>query len=247
MTVRFENFTHSFNKNGKPIFAPTLLGRKIGNDLKDQVERAVLFDDFYYHLNKGGHIAALHQHRPNHYFARIDIKNFFYSIARNRVVRALRQIEIDRPEHYGKWSCVKNPFVEPSYSLPYGFVQSPILASLVLMQSAIGGLLRDLAKDMTVAVYVDDISISSNDESNLNTAYERLLLSLADSNFIPNKQKLRTPNKGIDIFNCDLKYRNSNVTMERIDSFRATHHGEDSVQAFERYCDQIKFGNAEVP
>lgn len=142
MAIRFQNFDYSYLRNGKHVFAPSLLGRTIGYDLKNKVESAALFDDLYFHLRPGGHIVALHEHRDNRYFARLDIERFFYNIGRNRIGRCLREIGIGRAEHYAKWSTVKNPYQTPSYALPYGFVQSPIVATLVLMLSEAGALLR---------------------------------------------------------------------------------------------------------
>src|ERR1700710_1474341 len=137
MAVQFQNFAYTYQVDGKHIFAPNLLGEAIGRDIKQQVEKAYAFDVFVFHLRNGGHVAALHSHRDHAFFARVDIRRFFYSIARNRVQRALMSIGIPRARHYAKWSCVKNPYGDPSYALPYGFVQSPILASLVLMESPV--------------------------------------------------------------------------------------------------------------
>lgn len=64
MTVQFENFEYSYKKGGKPYFAPNNLGRRIGEDIKAQVEQTYQFDPFVYHLRAGGHVAALHCHRP---------------------------------------------------------------------------------------------------------------------------------------------------------------------------------------
>src|SRR6056297_3097158 len=110
MPVSFENYSHSFLLNGKHVFAPSDKGRRVGDDVKQRVEDAHTFEDFYYHLRDGGHVAAIHSHRPNTHFCKIDLENFFYSVARNQVVRALRSIGIHRARHYGKWSCVKNPY-----------------------------------------------------------------------------------------------------------------------------------------
>ena len=33
MPVRFENYSHSFESNAKPIFVPSELGRRIGEDI----------------------------------------------------------------------------------------------------------------------------------------------------------------------------------------------------------------------
>lgn len=132
MVVRFENFEFSFKLKGKPVFKPSARGEAIGYDVKERVERAVAFDPFFYHLREGGHVAALHAHRNHPFFARIDIERFFYGISRNRVGRALADVGIPRAGFYARWSTVRNPYIDPRYALPYGFVQSPILATLVL-------------------------------------------------------------------------------------------------------------------
>lgn len=58
MPVRFENFDHSFVQNGKQFFKPSVLGRKIGEDIKSKIEAAYGFDPFVYHMRQGGHVAA---------------------------------------------------------------------------------------------------------------------------------------------------------------------------------------------
>lgn len=119
MSIQFENYDYRRDRDGRPIFVPSALGERIGKDIKAQVENTYAFDDFIYHLRKnGGHVAALHAHRPHQFFARVDIRRFFYSIARNRVRRALAGIGIDRALHYAKWSCVKNPYGTPRIRCP---------------------------------------------------------------------------------------------------------------------------------
>lgn len=167
MPVQFENYTHSFLLRDKSVFVPNDLGRRIGQDIKEKVEDSYDFEPFFYHLSAGGHVAALHAHRDKEFFCKADIENFFYSVSRNRVVRALREISINRAKHYGKWSCVRSPYENPRYALPYGFVQSSILASLALSTSAVGSFLRKISDDIAVAVYVDDITLSSNETDTL--------------------------------------------------------------------------------
>lgn len=58
-------------------------------------------------------------------FARIDISNFFYSVSRRRVKSALGRIGIGKADFFSKWSTVANPYGDPAWALPYGFVQSP--------------------------------------------------------------------------------------------------------------------------
>lgn len=178
MPVAFLNYEYKYRRNGKPVFAPNDRGRRIGNDIKRQLNRTVHFDDFYYHFQRGGHVAALHAHREHAFFARLDLERYFYSISKSRVQRALSDSGILRARHYAKWSCVRNPFDDPRYSLPYGFVQSPILATLVMMRSGVGDLLRTIGPDVAVSVYMDDISLSSDDEDRLRQTFEAVRLRL---------------------------------------------------------------------
>src|SRR5690606_16172514 len=143
--------------------------------IKAKVEEAYTFDPFVYHFKRGGHVGALHAHRKRAIFCRVDIEKFFYGIGRNRVVRALRDIGIDRAHHYARWSTVKNPYAEPGYALPYGFAQSPILATLVLMTSSVGEYLRSLPDDLTKSVYMDDIALSGDSLEAVAVAFNGLL------------------------------------------------------------------------
>jgi hypothetical protein len=246
MPVQFENYDYRFERNGKAVFAPSVIGQKIGRDIKGQVEANYAFEDFIYHLRKkGGHVAALHAHRPHAFFARVDIRRFFYSIARNRVARALRNIGVARSEKYAKWSCVKNPYAPPSYALPYGFVQSPILASLVLMQSGVGELLRCLhaAGVVTPSLYMDDISLSSNDLEALKSGFDELMTALAVAQFEVHPQKVRAPGPAIDLFNCDMLCGRTVVQDARIDAFMASTRSVPSMESFVSYCDSVSDGN----
>lgn len=243
MTVRFENFIYSYYRKGKPVYAPSDLGRRIGKDIKARIESAVQFDDFYFHLKAGGHVAAIHLHRPNRYFARVDIENFFYCIGRNRVVRCLKEVGIERPDHYARWSCVKNPYGTPSYALPYGFVQSPIVATLLLMRSALGEYLKQASTSLTVSVYMDDISLSSNDLDALRSGFDKLLETMADAQFPVNNAKVRVPGESMDIFNCDLAQHMTVVSQVRQNEFLAGVHTPASEAAFAKYCEAVEEGN----
>jgi hypothetical protein len=243
MPVQFENYTHSFELNGKPVFAPNDLGRKIGNDVKRRVEQAFEFEPFYFHLGPGGHVSAIHAHRENEFFCKVDIENFFYSISGNRVVRTLREVGIERPKHYGKWSCVKNPYEQPRYSLPYGFVQSPILATLVLSTSAVGNFLRQLPSTITKAVYVDDITLSSNDPDALRNCYDSLLGVMEEASLLPKATKCVAPTTELKVFNCSLETSQTSVLPERREEFFRVPRSPNSIDGFVRYCDRVELGN----
>jgi hypothetical protein len=243
MSVRFQNFDYSYEKNGKWIFVPSALGREIGNDLKQRVEQSITFEDFYYHLQPGGHVGALHQHRNNQYFARLDISNFFYNISRSRLDRGLKECGIDKHTHYAKWSTVKNPYLAAGYAVPFGFVQSPILASLILKYSTLGKALTTLAGELTVSVFVDDIAVSSNSLEVATNGFNRLESSLIASGFSSNARKRREPSRKIEIFNCALAHNFAEVSEARISLFDSLERSVESKQAFKEYCEKIAAGN----
>jgi len=243
MPVQFQNYEYSYLRDGKPVFVPSPVGKKIGYDIKGKVEESFEFDHFVYHFLPGGHVSALHAHRGNHIFARVDIETFFYGIGRNRVTKALRSIGIDRAERYAKWSTVKNPYGAPSYSLPYGFVQSPILASLVLLKSSVGDYLRGLPGHITKSIYMDDIVLSGQTLDTVTIAFDGLLAVLEQSNFQINEEKTRVPAPAMDVFNCDLAFGETAVREDRKLEFYETVSSAASAAAFERYCMTVEQGN----
>ena len=222
---------------------PTAIGRRIGNEIKEAVESAYNFDSIYFHLRRGGHIAAMHHHRDNHSFARIDISNFFYSISRRRVQSALDRAGVGNARFYAQWSTVANPFGDPRYALPYGFVQSPILASLVVATSDIGRHLLALPRSIKVGVYVDDISFSSDDVLELQQAYDTTLAVISAEGLAVSAAKLRPPAQEIDIFNCNLTHGMVNVTDDRINAFLSNNPTAEAGNAFDAYCAAVETGN----
>jgi hypothetical protein len=244
MPLQFGNYAFSYtNSRGKPLFVPSHSGRKVGEELKAKVENVFSPDPFYYHLRCGGHVAALHAHRPKRYFVRLNLKDFYYSISRNRVIRALQGIGLARAEYYAKWSTVKNPLETPSYSLPYGFVQSPILASVVLSKSPLGLYLRQISGSFVVSVYIDDISISCDQIDELSSVYQMLRNKIEKSNFRINEQKCVEPSDTIYLFNCRLNHLETTVTDARRDDFYSVERSPRAAEAFEDYCQSVSKGN----
>lgn len=243
MAVAIPNYAYSYKRKGKPVFAPNSIGRRIGREVKKEVEANYRFDPIYYHLRKGGHVAAMHYHRDSAYFSKIDIANFFYSISRRRVQSALDRIGIGNARFYAKWSTVANPFSAPSYALPYGFVQSPILASLVVATADLGVHLNSLPNGVKVAVYVDDISLSSDDPNLLKEAFDATLAALEADGFSASINKSRPPALAVDIFNCDLSHERASVQDSRIAEFLAAMPTQEAQEAFEAYCASVENGN----
>lgn len=244
MAVSIPNYSFRYMRRGKPVFVPSSIGRRIGLEVKAEVESAYSFEPNYFHLRSGGHVAAMHNHRAHAYFARIDISRFFYSIPRRRVQSALTRAGVGNPAFYAKWSTVTNPYDGPRYVLPYGFIQSPILASLVVATSAIGSHLKAVQSGVDVSIYVDDISLSSDDPYLLTNTYEAILAVIEADGFTISMDKLRPPSSAIDIFNCDLANGTTVVRDDRIQQFYASLPSQAAADAFDDYCASVKLGNA---
>jgi hypothetical protein len=245
MDIGLKNYDFSYlNAKDKPVFVPSKEGREAGYKIRSLVTERVEFDDIYYHLRSGGHVAALHAHKQNNLFSRIDLKNYFYSISRNRINRELRSIGIRHHERFSKWSTVKNPYTDPSYALPYGFVQSPLLATLAFQNSAIGRFLREVPPEVVVSVYLDDIGLSSCDENLLQRTHHATLVALEESKFIINTDKTAAPSDQMVLFNCDLTFENARVRAERVEEFFSVERSEASAAAFLAYCEAVAVGNA---
>jgi hypothetical protein len=131
------NYIHKYQSRNKFIFTPNSDCVRKGTRLLRFFEHQV-YPPYFFHYKAGGHVAALHSHLGNRFFFKIDLQNFFYSISRNRVGSALHHFHFSPARDYAKWSCVINPYqTELRHVLPIGFVQSPLLATLVLMRSPV--------------------------------------------------------------------------------------------------------------
>jgi hypothetical protein len=201
-------------KPGTWVFVPTEATVQTGRELKLELEQKWHAPEFFFHLRAGGHVKALQAHLGNSSFARLDIKNFFGSINKTRVTRCLKSIfSYSRAREMANISTVLHP-VEKNQILPFGFVQSPILASLCLHQSALGQFLQKLSKrkDVVVSVYVDDIILSSNSEHELTVALAEIKHRAARSGFVLNPDKESPPASHVTAFNIELS--NASMTIE---------------------------------
>jgi len=186
-------------------------------------KKRVVYPNYMYHFKKGGHVAALHAHLNNTLFFKIDIQNFYYSIARMRVTRALREWHYPGAGTFSIWSCVRNPGPGPKHALPIGFVQSPLLASLVLMKSPVHDAIeRARANGVCISVYLDDFIGSHNDLAVLTGAYEDIRDTCVAAGLIPNPGKLVAPQAAITAFNCDLTNGSALVMADRINKYLAS-------------------------
>lgn len=199
------------------VFEPTEETILIGNKIKNAVQNAWVIPNNYYHFNLGGHVAALNLHKSDKIFVHLDIKKFFNSINKSRITRSLKTLfDYSTSRKYALQSTVKHPKKLPTtYILPYGFVQSPILASLCLRQSALGIKINNISKFslVRISVYMDDIIISGNDENLLLNVVSELKYAAAKSNFKLHKEE--GPSLNITAFNINLSFNSTFITHDR--------------------------------
>lgn len=243
-----ENYKFKYRSRGKFIFVPNERCIRKGQRLIHFFSKRVDFPEYFYHYASGGHVAALHAHLQNEFFFKIDLQNFFYSIARNRVTRAMRDWGYQGAGTLAKWSCVANPLPGPKYVLPIGFIQSPLLASLVLMRSPVAEAIeRARSNGVMVSVYLDDFIGSHGDEETLRKVYNDILHACVEGQLIPNEQKLIEPSKAIVAFNCDLMHGRANVTDARVQQFFSIPRTNISQVSFDQYRTRIASANLPNP
>jgi hypothetical protein len=238
-----ENYKYKYRSRGKFIFVPNERCERRGRRMIEFFSKRVDFPDYLYHYKKGGHVAALHAHMENRLFFKIDIQNFYYSIARMRVTRALRHWGYPGAGTFSKWSCVANPLASaPKHVLPIGFVQSPLLATLVLMKSPVAQAIeRAMANGVCISVYLDDFIGSHNDEEVLKAAYKDIYDACMSAGLVPNPTKLTPPNAAITAFNCYLSHGSACLT----DDYQSrTDRTATTDAAFEQYRLLVASANA---
>ena len=177
----------------------------------------------YYHFRLGGHVEAIRHHLANNFFLKADLKQFYNHVSRGKIIRCLLKIgfKYKTAHDFSMRSTVYNPRDGHKYILPFGFVQSPLLATLVLQKSALGKMLNTLKnqRKITVSVYMDDILLSANDEASLIEAKAMLLEAAMKSEFSINAAKTTPPLQSLEIFNIDVFLQHMSVTDERMQEF----------------------------
>ena len=239
------NYSLRYRTRGKWIFVPTDQCERKGRRIIKYFSR-FKFPDYFYHYRPGGHVAALHTHIENKLFFKIDIQNFYYSIARMRVTRALRSHAYQGANTLAMWSTVRNPYpAGHAHVLPIGFIQSPLLASLVLMKSPVAiAIERAISKGVRISVYMDDFIGSHNDACILETAYADVRDASVAAGLIPNPDKLVPPTSAITAFNCDLTFGLTNVSTERIAKYDARENRTPNSDAsFAQYREFVAAAN----
>lgn len=113
--------------------------------------------------------------------------------------------------------------------LPYGFVQSPLLASLAFYDSALGRCLRDIGgRGLRVSIYVDDLVISGNDLNLINEAMSDVYLAAEKSHFQFNELKSQGPSKKITAFNIEISKSKIAIHTEKLHEFHGNFLATDN-------------------
>ncbi|NTU72716.1 reverse transcriptase [Candidatus Roizmanbacteria bacterium] len=211
-------------KPGSWVFVPSSQSISSGNRIKADIERIWQPPKNYFHLRNGGHVTAIKMHCRSRSFIHLDIKDFFGSINRSRVTRCLKQYySYAVARIIANQSTVLLPESSPAkFILPFGFVQSPIIASLCLHKSYLGETITKLSNTVGInlSVYMDDIIISLNDQQKADMVLERVQDAAERSSFLLNPAKTEGPAEQITSFNINLSHDNIEIEQERFDKFK---------------------------
>jgi hypothetical protein len=220
----FDTYLYKFIlRNGHQVFVPSASARKDGSVVHADVLRRWRAPHYFYHLRSGGHLAALKAHLHNRCFSTLDISGFFDSVTRSKIYRALRGIGIDRQK---AWEIARQSTVEKTpgnFTLPYGFVQSPALASLALDRSALGRRMKVLARSnhTRLSCYVDDLVLSGVEDCAVEGGRLELIEAARLSNFVINTTKSQLPGPQITVFNIVLSNGEMALAADRMHQFES--------------------------
>jgi len=220
------NYQYYFLTNsGKRVYVQTDEHKYLGRQILQIVRKNWKKPNYFFHLRGGGHVAALSVHSDNLWKAKIDLKSFFNNVTRNKIIKSLKKngLGYNQSEEIAIVSTVKYEHASNKFILPFGFVQSPILASLVLNQSAIGKRLSQLHHEgMTVSVYMDDIIISGSLYELVQTSMKEIICAAKDSNFPVNVEKTEGPLETIRAFNIESSYQYMAIESHRFEEMQSS-------------------------
>lgn len=237
------NYEFSFEvRPGKPVFIQRKDSLGQGKRLTTAIEEKYQPCDLFFHFRKrGGHVAAMKRHLGNAYFSRFDLEDFFGHVTRTKIVRALRKLGWSHKEAFS--DAVDSVVVlNAQRVLPFGFHQSPLIATLVLEQSLLGGFLqRQADTGLTVSIYMDDILISGNDQALLAEASTELVEVAASAGFPVSTKKQAVALEEASVFNCIVSQDSVRFLDHRMRQFLADHEATSDLgkQAIEAYIHAV--------
>lgn len=218
-----------------------------GRRVHDELRKRYSCPRYYFHLQPSGHLAALHHHINDYFFAHLDIKNFFGSISRTRITRSLKDI-LSYPvaREVAKKSTVPVSNGQTySHCLPYGFVQSPLLASICLHRSHFGKVIEKLHSSgyVRISLYMDDLIVSGMNEAITKMAFELLKKSASRSHFELNAKKESQQQPRIECFNIYLSHKSLVITHSRLISLAEQYRASDDDSVHDGIIGYIKSVN----
>lgn len=193
--------------------------RDMGLDLTRRIYAHWTPPKTFFHHRNGGHVSAIARHLDNTYFSHLDINRFFYRVRKNHIIKSLKRIgfSFDDANEAAAHSVVKT---EDGFSLPYGFTQSPVLASLCLDKSQCGAFLRKIPKEFRISVYVDDIILShASDRVALLALSNELVECFRSCGFPVSEDKMILAETQIVSFNIRLSNGEQVIVPDRMQEF----------------------------
>lgn len=217
---------------GKYICVPNAETKEYGNNLVIKIKRKWVPPAYFYHWQRGGHVCAVKLHVGRKYYFRIDLKSFYAHVGETRVYSRLKDLFPSKGHRYAReaayCSTVPLPDDPTTRALPYGFPQSPILASIALRNSILGKFLGELHQSSSymISVYMDDMIVSTNSLPRANEAYEALCSKVTRSNFAINTSKCTgVVADQIEAFNIIADAKGIKLTEKRLSKFKETLRG----------------------
>lgn len=234
-------------KTDKFIFVPSEVSRIHGLKIKKELEKQFKIPSFYQHLLPKGHVKAIKKHLFQHWFIKADLKNFFYNITQTKITRSLNALlhNYEKARYIAKVSTVTSEIDKKKiFHLPYGFIQSPIIASICLNHSGLGQYLHWLdSNGYKVSVYVDDIIISGKEKDDPIKVLDQLKKLSIQSNLPLNSDKTFISYESITAFNIDLTFNQTLINPESMKVFQEILKSKCSSlkkEAIQKYINDVE-------
>jgi hypothetical protein len=239
-------YDHKFSlPKGSQVFVPSRATTLFGNKLITWVLKKWTPPAYCYHLREGGHVAAAKNHLADNMFLKLDLANFFDHVTRTKVSRSLEKVGFSKKDsfEFASRSTVEKVAKSRKYSIPYGFPQSMILATMALTMGRLGKELDSLISEgLRASVYVDDIIISTDSGHDvLMDAQLRLSRAAATAGLTLNHAKQQGPARSVTSFNIILSQNHLTITPHRLAEFETDIRGGHAkqVEAIIRYVNSI--------
>lgn len=165
-------------------------------------------------------MTCLRVHCGNAELASRDLKAFYGAVTRTKIARSLRRIGFG---HRQAFDMASDSVVDIGgrRCLPFGYVQSTLLATLALEHSLLGRFLVSAGNyGVRASVYVDDMIVSAPSTEAIETFMTLLDDAAVKSGFAFNPSKSANSHGSIQSFNILLTGNELRITDERMQLLR---------------------------